>query len=68
MEEEEEDVLDIKEDLKNIEGSTEGAGQKPLKPVPGPKKIKLTKNYTVPDIEFCKSCMKDVFSCCCKQL
>lgn len=63
MDEEDEELYG-KEEARNIESSVAGP-PKPQK-ITGPKKIKLTKNYTIPDIDFCKRCMKDVFTCNCQ--
>jgi len=64
---EEEDDEFLKEEVKNIESSTTNIkGPKQQQQI-GPKKIKLTKNYTVPDIAFCAKCLRDVYSCTCER-
>lgn len=65
MDEEEEELYG-KEETKNIESSV--TGMQKVQKLNVPKKIKLTKNYTIPDIDFCKICMKDVFTCSCEIL
>ncbi len=62
-----EEEYDVREDLKNIEGST-------VKVIGGiartnaPKKpVKLNKTATVPNIGFCDKCFRDVLTCECNK-
>ena len=62
-----EEEYDVREDLKNIEGSTVKVIGGIARTTAPKKPVKLNKTATVPNIGFCDKCFRDVLTCECNK-